>query len=289
MAEVHAVEPQASRASTMVEALALGACYFLFDRFVAGLTHSATYNVSNTMPGWLAALFVSRPQGIAAALLGWFVSRIRPSGAVAVAATGSLLFAARIALHWQETVAATSHGVVMELLFESLIVPLAFVAACIVTALYFLRVPLPAISRSPWQAPGLRLLLVLIALTLTAIFIVQPLQWIALLYLGWAPVAVAPVLMSLVPLIVYFALARLLVGMRWLPWEGCLVVVVYAVSLHLVRWVLGATYANHWLALLLMWCPVAAVGVGFAAGFGTAIRSRVARHLHSITCSFEDR
>src|SRR3982751_2784857 len=88
--------------------LAVAASYALFDYLVAGPFHLITYNASNSMTSWLPALFVSLPQGIAAALLGWFAVRQGIGGLRALVATGALLLAVRVVLNWGTTVFAVS-------------------------------------------------------------------------------------------------------------------------------------------------------------------------------------
>lgn len=256
----------------MVEALAIAVSYALFDYFVAGPFHLVTYNPSNSMTSWLAALFVSVPQGAAAALLGWFAVRQGIGGLRALVATGLLLLAVRVALHWRMNVFAVSDVVMPTLLFESLIVSLAFATAASLSRRVKDRRNAPS-----WQTvPAVWLAVVLASLALGLTLVVQPLQWLMLLSLGKAPVEAAPLLMSIVPFAVFFAASWLIARRRWLSCEGCFIAWVFVVACHVSQWALKATYADDWLAQALMWVPVLATATAFAAGFlrGRRMRSR---------------
>nr|WP_063572109.1 hypothetical protein [Luteibacter rhizovicinus] len=241
----------------------LAATYALFDYLVAGPFQTVTYNVSNDMTPWLAAVFVSLPQGIAAALLGWFAVRQGIANLRALVATGTLLLAVRVALNWQMTVFAVSDVVMPTLLLESLVVPLAFAAAAGLTRRVDNRLPVRA-----WRAmPAISLAGILAILALAWMFVVRPLQWLMLLCLGRAPVEVVPLLMGIVPFAVSFAASRLIAGRRWLSSEGCLIAGVFVVACHIAQWVLGGKYADHWLALAFMWMPVLGTAAGFLIGY----------------------
>ena len=111
------------------------------------------------------------------------------------------------------------------------------------------------------------LAVILASLALAWVFVVRPLQWLMLLCLGRAPVEVVPLLMGIVPFAVSFAASRLIAGRRWLSAEGCLVAGVFVVACHISQWVLGGTYADHWLALAFMWVPVLGTAAGFLIGY----------------------
>jgi len=263
MADIRPLSPPTAGSFATAEALALAASYALFDYLVAGPFQVVTYNAFNNMTAWLAAVLVSLPQGIAAALLGWFAVRQGVANLRALVATGTLLLAVRVALNWQMTVFAVSDVVMPTLLLESLVVPLAFAAAAGLTRRIDNRLP----ARS-WRAmPAISLAGILAILALAWVFVVRPLQWLMLLCLGRAPVEVVPLLMGIVPFAVSFAASRHIAGRRWLSPQGCLVAGVFVVACHIAQWVLGGKYADHWLALAFMWVPVVGTAAGFSIGY----------------------